>query len=149
MKHFTNKRVVYRLDLIITFWIISISETLTFGLSNKSLKLEKFLTLPSLVILSYFASLVCAFLRGRSCRCIQASQIFLRGSLESSIVVCEWVSPYGWFPVCSGCQGRKRCTKLPDTDRSCGCFHGCRVCVSWLQPWAEQGKLQLWFKSQN
>lgn len=48
------------------------------------------------------------------------------------------MSPYGSFPICSGCQGRKCCTKLPDTDRSCGCFHGCLMCVSWLQPWAEQ-----------
>lgn len=59
MKHFTNKCVLYGLELIIAFWIISISETLTLGLSNRFLKVEKFLTVPCLVILSYYLIGLC------------------------------------------------------------------------------------------
>lgn len=59
MTHFTNKWVLHGIELIIAFWIVTISETLTFGQSNKILKAEKFLTLPCLVILSYYLIGLC------------------------------------------------------------------------------------------
>lgn len=146
MKHFTNKWVLYGLEPIIVFWIISISETLTFDLSNKFSKVETFLTLPCLVIPGCYLIDLC-FAERKKLQMYLGKSDISEESLESSIAVCEChhMDPF------RSAQAVRGGSVAPNSRYTTGAVAASVAvqCVQWVQHWAEQGKLQFWLKSKN
>lgn len=141
MKHFTNKWVLYGLEPITAFWIIIISETLTFDLSNKFSKVETFLTLPCSEILG------CYLIDQEEAADVFRQVRYFWGKAWK--VASLFVSVTIWIlSDLLRLSEEEVLHQTPDTRQEL-----------WLPPWLfsvcspeqsrQQGKLQFWLKSKN